>query len=171
MIQIGCQQKEEKVINTNFKTNFIFYCTNDDINILASILTTLKAVANNKYVSAPYNGLGYLIANSDTIGKEQQFHLIRNSDGTVSFQAIVNGKYVCAEQEGNQPLIANRGAIASWEKFYLIDNLDGTVSFQALINEKYVCAEQQGNQPLIADRLAIGQWERFYLYSSSGKIS
>jgi hypothetical protein len=95
----------------------------DDIRdwILQSITVpvTLIAGVNGKYVTADRAGASALIANRTAIGPWEQFKIVPNSDGSVSFLAHANGKYVTAESAGAAALIANRAAIGPWEKFTL----------------------------------------------------
>jgi beta-glucosidase len=77
----------------------------------------LRAHANSRFVTAAPGSS--LIANATTIGSQQTFHLIHNSDNSVSL-AAADGQYVCAENAGAAALIANRAAIGPWESFDLL---------------------------------------------------
>jgi hypothetical protein len=121
---------------------------------------SLRAHANNMYVTAENAGAAALIANRTAIDAWETFDLINNSDGTVSLRAHANNMYVTAENAGAAALIANRTAIGSWEKFSLIHNADGSVSLRANANSMYVNAS---TAPLIANRAAIGSAEEFDL--------
>ncbi len=125
-------------------------------------VVSLRSFQNGEYVTAA-STTSPLIADSTTIGTNQQFDLIINDDGSVSLRAHSNNRYVCAEDAGASPLIANRTAIGLWEEFTLINNPDGTVALQSLANDMYVCAEDAGASPLIANRTWILEWEKFYL--------
>jgi beta-glucosidase len=129
----------------------------------ASTVISLRAHANNMFVTAANAGAQPLIANRTTVGPSEMFDLISNSDGSVSFRAHANNDIVTAENAGAQSLIANRTAIGTWEKFDLIRNSDGSVSFRAHANNDIVTAENAGAQALIANRTAIGPWEEFDL--------
>jgi hypothetical protein len=122
---------------------------------------SLRAHANNDYVTAPNGGANPLIASSTSIGTAEMFDEITNADGSISLRAHANGEYVCADNAGAASLIANRTAIGSWESFDLIHNSDGSVSFKAHANGDYVTAENAGAAALIANRTAIGPWESF----------
>ncbi|MEH1163867.1 ThuA domain-containing protein [Micromonospora sp. CPCC 205539] len=124
--------------------------------------SSLRARANNQYVSAP-NASTSLIANKGTAGTTERFDVVDLGGGNVALRAKSNGQYVAAENAGAAPLIANRGAVGAWETFQLVRNSDGTVSFRALVNNQYVVAENAGAAALIANRAAIGQWEKFDL--------
>ncbi|PWR10659.1 glycosyl hydrolase [Micromonospora acroterricola] len=124
--------------------------------------TSLRARANNQYVSAP-NATTSLIANRSAIGTSERFDLVDVGGGNVALRAKVNGMYVAAENAGAAPLIANRATAGAWETFQVVRNSDGTVSLRALVNNRYVAAENAGAAALIANRTAIGQWEKFDL--------
>ena len=128
-----------------------------------STVVSLRAMADNDYVTAENAGASPLIANRTAIGGWEQFDLINNPDGTVSFRAHANNMYVCADNAGASPLIANRTAIGPWESFQLVHNSNGTISLLAKANNMYVTAENAGASSLIANRTAIGTWEQFTL--------
>ena len=121
----------------------------------------LRALANNKIVTAESAGTKALIATRYNVGGWEGFDLIDLGSGQVALKAHANGKYVTAESAGNLPLIARSTAIGAWETFTLVSNDDGSISLQALANGKYVTAEFGGAKPLIARSTAIGQWEKF----------
>ncbi|MCO1594126.1 ThuA domain-containing protein [Micromonospora sp. RHAY321] len=124
--------------------------------------SSLRARANNQYVSAP-NATTSLIANRSAIGTTERFDLVDLGGGNVALRAKANGMYVAAENAGAAPLIANRASAGAWETFQLVRNSDGTVSLRALVNNRYVVAENAGAAALIANRTGIGQWEKFDL--------
>ncbi|WP_081238940.1 glycosyl hydrolase family 95 catalytic domain-containing protein [Streptomyces viridosporus] len=126
-------------------------------------VVSLRARANNQYVSAGTNGSSALTANRTTIGAGERFDLIDLGNGALALRSHANGQYVCAENAGADPLIANRTAIGLWETFQRVNNTDGTVSLRAQANSRYVCAENGGAAPLTANRTAIGLWESFDL--------
>ena len=126
-------------------------------------LVSLRALANNQYVSAANAGTQPLVANRAAIGQWEQFDLVSLGGGSVALRSRANGLYVCAENAGASPLIANRAAAGPWETFTLIRNADGTESLRAAANNMYVVAENAGAAPLIANRAAIGPWEKFEL--------
>ncbi|MGI5240480.1 glycoside hydrolase family 2 TIM barrel-domain containing protein [Dactylosporangium sp. CA-139066] len=139
------------------------WATIDRFEITTSNVISLRAHANNQYVTA---GSAPLIANGTTIGTAQQFDLIDAGNGFIALRARANNQYVTAENAGAAALIANRTAIGSWEQFQLIRNADGSVSLKANANGNYVTAENAGAAALIANRTAIGPWEEFDLISS-----
>ncbi|PYC65386.1 glycosyl hydrolase [Micromonospora arborensis] len=128
--------------------------------------STLKARANNQYVSAP-NATTALIANKTSVGTSERFDLVNLANGNVALRAKSNGQFVAAENAGASALIANRASAGAWETFQLVRNSDGTVSLRATVNNRYVAADNGGASPLIANRTTIGQWEKFDLVTTS----
>jgi glucose/arabinose dehydrogenase len=126
-------------------------------------LVSLRALANDQYVSAASAGTQPLIANRAAIGQWEQFDLVSLGGANVALRSRANGLYVCADNAGADPLIANRTAAGPWETFTLVRNADGTESLRAAVNNMYVVAENAGAAPLIANRTAIGPWEKFEL--------
>jgi hypothetical protein len=131
----------------------------------ASGWSSIKAMANNDFVSADNAGASPLIANRTVAQGWEEFKLINNSDGTVSFLAMVNNKYVTADINQGGKLIAEATTIQQWEKFKEVDLGNGTVAFQALVNNQFVsCDLNTGAPTLIADRAAVGgAWEAFVI--------
>jgi hypothetical protein len=85
-------------------------------------VVSLRAHANNEYVSADNTGASPLIANRTAIGSWESFDLINNADGSISLRSHANSEYVSADNAGANPLIANRTAIGGWESFDLIND-------------------------------------------------
>jgi hypothetical protein len=123
----------------------------------------LRAIANDRIVTAEAGGGQSLIANRTALGPWEKFAWQSLGNGRVAIRALINQQFVTAESAGAQSLIANRRYLAQWETFDLVNNLDGTVSLRSLANGRYVTAEAGGGQPLIANRTAIGPWEKFVL--------
>jgi hypothetical protein len=71
-------------------------------------------------VTADDAGASPLIPNSTSIGSAEEFDLIDNPDGSISFRAHANNMIVTADDAGASPLIANRSSIGQWEEFDLI---------------------------------------------------
>ncbi|MGV9213233.1 ThuA domain-containing protein [Micromonospora sp. RB23] len=128
--------------------------------------STLRARANNQYVSAP-NASTPLIANKTSVSTSERFELVNLANGNVALKAKSNGQFVAAENAGASALIANRASAGAWETFQLIRNSDGTVSLRATVNSRYVAADNGGSSPLIANRTSIGQWEKFDLVTTN----
>ncbi|MFC9843781.1 xylosidase [Streptomyces sp. NPDC127595] len=124
---------------------------------------TLRAKANDAYVTAEDAGSDSLVANRTSVGPWEKFDVLDAGDGNIALRSQANNNFVTAENAGAKPLIANRTAIGSYETFQLITNSSGTVSLRARINAKYVTAEDAGADPLIANRTSIGNWEQFVI--------
>ncbi|GAB3934446.1 hypothetical protein GCM10027614_07470 [Micromonospora vulcania] len=73
--------------------------------------SSLRARANNQYVSAP-SATTSLIANKSTAGTTERFDVVDLGGGNVALRAKANGLYVAAENAGAAPLIANRAPSA-----------------------------------------------------------
>jgi len=156
---------------TKFSTNYFQVNTNLQkiFKAYGSLAGTssLKAMANNYYVSADNYGNNPLIADRTAVQAWEKFIVITNADNTVSFLSMANNKYVTADLNQGGKLIARAQGIAAWEKFKRINNSDGTVSFQAVANNQYVCADLNTGAPtLIANRTSISGWEKFVLASA-----
>jgi len=124
---------------------------------------SLKAKANDRFVTADSEGTKPLIANRTAVGGWERFDLIDLGNSQVAFLAHADRQYVTAEKAGAEPLISARYGIGGWEKFLMVRHADGTVSFKALANDRYVTAEDGGAKPLIASRASVGSWEKFTL--------
>jgi hypothetical protein len=127
---------------------------------------SLRARANNLYVTAENAGSAPLIARAAAVGGWEQFDQIDAGNGNIALRARINALLVTAENAGASPLIANRTAVGPWETFKLVHNANGTVSLLALVNNLYVCADNSGSSALIANRTAIGTWEQFDLITA-----
>ncbi|WP_433214469.1 PKD domain-containing protein [Dactylosporangium sp. CS-047395] len=123
---------------------------------------SLRANANNRYVTADNGGNSPLIANRTQLGAWERFDIVDAGDGYVALYSHANHRFVTADNGGNSPLIANRTDIGPWEKFTMTANPTGGVTFRALANGNYVTADNGGNAPLIANRTTVGSWETFY---------
>nr|WSX74486.1 xylosidase [Streptomyces sp. NBC_00899] len=126
-------------------------------------VVSLRARANNQYVTADNAGTSPLIANRTSIGPWEQFDLLDLGSGNIALRAHANNLVVCADNAGASPLIANRTTAGAWETFQLLHNPNGTISLKAQINAMYVTAENAGAAALIANRTTIGGWEQFDL--------
>lgn len=125
--------------------------------------SSLKAMANNKYVSADLSVGGSLVADRTAVQGWEEFKIVNNPDGSVSFLSMANNKYITADLNQGGKLVAQAKGVLGWEKFWKITNADGTVSFQAQANNKYVAADLNNGSVLIADRTAISTWEKFVI--------
>lgn len=125
----------------------------------------ITAVANNKVVCADNYGNSPLIANRDSYaGAWEQFTIVNNSDGTVSFRSGANNKYVCAVIDESSQLLARSSAIDTWEKF-IIEPIGGNqYAIKSVANGKYVKADLNNNAVLYATNPNVaGAWEAFYI--------
>ncbi|MBB3110048.1 glucosylceramidase [Paenibacillus phyllosphaerae] len=124
---------------------------------------SIKANANNLFVTAENGGKSALIANRTTIGGAWElFNRVELSNGRTAFKALANNKYVTAENGGANPLIARSSSIGTWEMFQ-VSSVSGGVSIRADANNNYVSADNTGASPLIANKTAVGTWETFQL--------
>lgn len=110
----------------------------------ATLVISLRAHANGRYVTAENAGASALIANRTAIGSWEQFDEIDEGNGNIALRAHANNMYVCADNAGSSPLIANRTAVGTWEMFNLIHNSDGSVSLRSLANNQIVTADNAG---------------------------
>ncbi len=128
--------------------------------------SSIKAMANNNYVSADLNNGSVLYANRATVQGWEKFQIVNNPDGSVSFLSMANNMYVTADVNNGGKLVALAKGILGWEKFWKITNSDGTVSFQAQANNKYVTADLNNGSVLYANRDVINGWEKFIIASA-----
>jgi len=97
----------------------------------------LKALANDKYVTADTNGVQALAANADAIDKSQIFQWTDNADGSITLRALANSKLVSATNvPATFPLVPNRIRYAGLaESFVLSPVSSNTLSFIAQPND------------------------------------
>src|SRR5262245_61685433 len=81
----------------------------------AASAATIRASANNMFVSAESAGATYLIANRAAASTWEDFQVVNNSDGTVSFLATINARYVTTDLANGGRLIASAAAIGTNE--------------------------------------------------------
>ena len=129
---------------------------------------SLKALVNNKYVTAPNNGASSLIASSTSVGTAESFKIIDAGGGNIGFQSLINNSNVTAESGGSAPLIANRGSVGAWETFTEVDAGNGNIGLLANADGKYVTAANNGASPLIASSTMVGTNESFIVGFVSG---
>jgi Glycosyl hydrolases family 16 len=138
----------------------------------ATQAATIRAVANNNFVSATATGTSFLTATAPAAGSWEEFQVINNSDGTVSFRATISGNFVAADVGLGAPntnrLIANRTAASTWERFWLEPQSNGTVAIRAVANNLYVAADLNIGGALIANRTAVQAWEQFTITNNGG---
>lgn len=128
---------------------------------------TLRAVANNNFVSATATGSSYLTATAGAAQSWEQFDVVNNANGTVSFRARISGNFVSADIGLAAPdtgrLIANRRSADAWEQFVVVPQANGTVALRAVANGQYVSADLNLGGVLVANRNAVQGWEQFVL--------
>jgi beta-glucanase (GH16 family) len=122
---------------------------------------SIRASANNAFVSAENAGASPLVANRAAVDTWEQFRMIDNGDGTISLQSVINGLYVSADLNNGTHLIASRPTIADWEKFRKIAQGNGTFALQAVANGMYVSADLNIGNVLVANRPTPSTWEQF----------
>jgi beta-glucanase (GH16 family) len=122
---------------------------------------SIRASANNTFVSAENAGASPLVANRATVSTWEQFRVIDNGDGTISLQSVINNRYVTADPNTGGQLIANRSAITSQERFRKIAQSNGTVALQGVASGMYVSADLNIGNVLVANRASPSTWEQF----------
>jgi hypothetical protein len=127
--------------------------------------SSIRAIANNNYVSADNWGANPLIANRPSVSGWERFLVVANADGTTSLMSLANNRYVSADLNQGAKLIAGARGILAWEKFRRVDLGNGTVALQSLANNLYVsCDLSTGSPVLVANRTAVGgAWEAFVI--------
>jgi Glycosyl hydrolases family 18 len=135
---------------------------------VAAAQSSLRASANTSFVTAANAGADNLAATAPVASTWEQFTVLNNSDGTVSFRAGINGLFVTADLNNGGRLIANRAVASTWEKFRLVTQSNGTVALQALANNLFVSADLNIGAVLIADRPAASTWEQFTIVAGGG---
>jgi hypothetical protein len=135
---------------------------------IAAAQSTLRASANTSFVTAANAGADALAATAAVASTWEQFAVINNADGTVSFRAGINGLFVSADLNIGGRLIANRTVASTWEKFRMVSQSNGTVALQALANNMFVSADLNIGAVLIANRTAASTWEQFTVTTGGG---
>lgn len=140
---------------------------------MAAHAATIRAVANNNFVSATATGTSFLTATAPAAGTWEDFQIVNNADGTVSFRATVSGNFVAADIGLAAPnanrLIANRAAASTWERFRLEPQPNGTVAIRAVANNLLVSADLNLGGALIANRTSAQAWEQFIINTGGGR--
>jgi len=133
----------------------------------AAQATTLLSVGNNRFVSATAAGTGTLTATAQVASTWEDFDMISNANGTVSFRSRISGNFVSADiglpSPNTSDLIANRQTAQLWEQFTLVPQPDGNVALRAAANNLYVSADQNIGGTLVANRNSVQGWEEFVL--------
>ncbi|HEY0191759.1 MAG TPA: family 16 glycosylhydrolase [Kofleriaceae bacterium] len=124
---------------------------------------SIRASADNSFVSADNAGASPLVANRATVSSWETFKLIDNGDGTIALQAAINNLYVTVDAGNGGRLIASKSTIGAQEKFRRIAQANGTVALQSVGNGQYVSADLNIGDVLIANRATPSTWEQFTL--------
>ncbi|WP_217144626.1 trypsin-like serine protease [Streptomyces sp. AC627_RSS907] len=137
---------------------------------------SLKAQANDKYVSAELNATGAqegrLRARGDEVGGWEQFTLhTRDGGTTVALRSAANHSFVTTEmnQTGAYEgmLRARSGTVNGWESYTLVPQGDRKYALRSTANGKYVVTEANytgADAGLLRARSdSAAGWERFTL--------
>ena len=135
----------------------------------------LKSDASNQYAKCK-NGSSdtTIVATSDNRDEWEQFKIIKNDDGTVSFKSLVSGKYICMVSEGAY-LTASTSAIYNGEKFVIERYAEDTsknkqFAIRSIANGKYLCVDPSGDKAVLSTSTTIGGlWETFHMETVNGE--
>ena len=135
----------------------------------------LKSDASNQYAMCK-NGSSdtTIVATSDNRDEWEQFKIIKNDDGTVSFKSLVSGKYICMVSEGAY-LTASTSAIYNGEKFVIERYAEDTsknkqFAIRSIANGKYLCVDPSGDKAVLSTSTTIGGlWETFHMETVNGE--
>ena len=135
----------------------------------------LKSDASNQYAMCK-NGSSdtTIVATSDNRGEWEQFKIIKNDDGTVSFKSLVSGKYICMVSEGAY-LTASTSAIYNGEKFVIERYKEDTsknkhFAIRSIANGKYLCVDPNGDKAVLSTSTTIGGLgETFHMETVNGE--
>ncbi|MFR7761957.1 MAG: glycoside hydrolase family 76 protein [Eubacterium sp.] len=135
----------------------------------------LKSDASNQYAMCK-NGSSdtTIVATSDNRDEWEQFKIIKNDDGTVSFKSLVSGKYICMVSEGAY-LTASTSAIYNGEKFVIERYAEDTsknkqFAIRSIANGKYLCVDPNGDKAVLSTSTTIGGLgETFHMETVNGE--
>ena len=135
----------------------------------------LKSDASNQYAMCKKGSSDTtIVATSDNRDEWEQFKIIKNDDGTVSFKSLVSGKYICMVSEGAY-LTANTSAIYNGEKFVIERYAEDTsknkqFAIRSIANGKYLCVDPNGDKAVLSTSTTIGGlWETFHMETVNGE--
>lgn len=123
--------------------------------------STIKAVANNDFVSADKNNSTTLVGNRTSASDWESFIIYHNSDGTVSLLSLANNKFVSVDPNNSYKLIAEADGLNTYEKFVLVDMGNGNIALKSVENNKYVSCDLNNGAVLYANRDNASTWETF----------
>ena len=106
---------------------------------------SIKTNINGKYVCAENYGTTALISDRTSAGEWEQFRVVYNSDGTVSFQSRANNKYLCAvfdDTDTENPILPRSNNIGTWEK-----SVTDTPSIKAVLQAGYCSLKYLRSSP------------------------
>ena len=133
---------------------------------------TIRAMANNNFVTATAAGTSFLTATASVASTWEQYQVINNANGTISLQATISGNFVSADiglaAPNTDRLIANRPVASTWEQFTVVPQSNGTVALQAAANNLFVSADLNIGGALIANRTVAQAWEQFIIDNGGG---
>ena len=135
----------------------------------------LKSDASNQYAMCK-NGSSdtTIVATSDNRGEWEQFKIIKNDDGTVSFKSLVSGKYICMVSEGAY-LTASTSAIYNGEKFVIERYKEDTsknkhFAIRSIANGKYLRVDPNDDKAVLSTSTTIGGLgETFHMETVNGE--
>lgn len=122
---------------------------------------SLRAHATGLFVSADAAGTKPLIANTNSTGPWEQYHVKYLRHGYIQLRAVANNRWVTAPHRGSQQLIASSATAGRAQTFKLIRHRNGSVSLLSLADNKYVTVLLSGN--LIARATAVHRAQEFDL--------
>ena len=133
---------------------------------------TIRAMANNNFVTATAAGTSFLTATASVASTWEQYQIINNANGTISLQSTISGNFVSADiglpAPNTDQLISNRPVASTWEQFTIVPQANGTVALQALANNLFVSADLNIGGDLIANRTVAQAWEQFIIEDNGG---
>src|SRR5882672_769593 len=133
---------------------------------------TIRAMANNNFVTATAAGTSFLTATASVASTWEQYQIINNANGTISLRATVSSNFVSADiglaAPNTDRLISNRPVASTWEQFTLVPQPNGTVALQAAANNLFVSADLNIGGDLIANRTVAQAWEQFIIDNGGG---
>ena len=160
--------------DTTHVCNFDYFkftkATNDDQGYFF-----LKSDSSNQYAMCK-NGSSdtTIVASSNNRDEWEQFKIIKNSDGTVSFKSLISGKYICMVSEGSY-LTASTSAIYNGEKFVIERFASDTskskqFAIKSIANGKYLAVDPSGDKAILSTSNSIGgSWETFHMETVNGE--
>lgn len=133
-----------------------------DPGIVALTLSFPGSNYKPTWVDYPDSSYGYLVADRDSEGEWERFRLVKNPDGSFSFEAHTG--WLCAHAGGGGEVTADRLRPDAWERWNLLYHKDGSVSLRSASGH-YLCAPIDGSN-LNSSRTSVGEWERFRMQIS-----